>query len=45
VEGSGHGFDQELAERVRAALAAAGQEPTEKMMLGGLSFPAGENVC
>jgi hypothetical protein len=38
-------FDQELAERVRAALTAAGQEPTEKMMSGGLSFLAGGNVC
>jgi hypothetical protein len=31
-------FDQELAKRVRAVLAAAGQQPAEKKMFGGLSF-------
>ena len=31
-------FDQELAQRVRAVLAAAGQQPAEKKMFGGLSF-------
>jgi hypothetical protein len=38
-------FDQELAGRVRAVLAAAGQEPTEKKMFGGLSFLIGGNMC
>jgi hypothetical protein len=38
-------FDQELAERVRAALAAAGQAPAEKKMFGGLSFLVRGNMC
>ena len=38
-------FDQELAGRVRAVLAAAGQAPTEKKMFGGLSFLIAGNMC
>jgi len=38
-------FDQELAERVRAVLAAAGQAPAEKKMFGGLSFLVSGNMC
>jgi len=38
-------FDQELAQRVRAVLAAAGQQPTEKKMFGGLSFLVSGNMC
>ena len=38
-------FDQELAGRVRAVLAAAGQAPAEKKMFGGLSFLVGGNMC
>ena len=38
-------FDQELAQRVRAVLAAAGQQPAEKKMFGGLSFLVSGNMC
>jgi TfoX/Sxy family transcriptional regulator of competence genes len=38
-------FDQEMAQRVRAALAAAGQQPVEKKMFGGLSFLVRGNMC
>jgi hypothetical protein len=38
-------FDQELAQRVRAVLAAAGQQPAEKTMFGGLSFLVSGNMC
>jgi TfoX/Sxy family transcriptional regulator of competence genes len=38
-------FDLELAERLRAALAAEGVTPTEKKMFGGLSFLVGGNMC
>jgi TfoX/Sxy family transcriptional regulator of competence genes len=38
-------FDQELAHRVRAVLAATGRETTEKKMFGGLSFLVGRNMC
>jgi len=38
-------FDQELARRVRAVLAATGQQPAEKKMFGGLSFLVGGNMC
>ena len=37
-------FDQELAQRVRDALAEAGQEPAEKKMFGGLSFMLGGHM-
>ena len=38
-------FDEELAERVRDALSAAGVTTTEKKMFGGLSFLVGGNMC
>ena len=38
-------FDEELAERVRDTLAAAGVTTTEKKMFGGLSFLVGGNMC
>jgi hypothetical protein len=38
-------FDQHLAGRVRAVLAAAGQEPAGKRMFGGLSFLIAGNMC
>ena len=38
-------FDEQLAERVRGVLAAAGMTPTEKKMFGGLSFLIGGNMC
>ena len=38
-------FDEELAERVRGTLAAAGVTTTEKKMFGGLSFLVGGNMC
>lgn len=41
----GMAFDQELAQRVRSVLAAAGQQPAEKKMFGGLSFLVGGNMC
>jgi hypothetical protein len=38
-------FDEELADRVREALASAGLTPAEKKMFGGLSFLVGGNMC
>jgi hypothetical protein len=38
-------FDNELADRVRGVLAAAGVTPTEKKMFGGLSFLVNGNMC
>lgn len=38
-------FDEELAGRVRGALALAGVAPAEKKMFGGLSFLVGGNMC
>ena len=38
-------FDEELAERVRDVLSAAGVTTTEKKMFGGLSFLVGGNMC
>jgi TfoX/Sxy family transcriptional regulator of competence genes len=39
-------FDQELAERLRAVLAAAAPvPPAERKMMGGLTFMVGGNMC
>jgi TfoX/Sxy family transcriptional regulator of competence genes len=38
-------FDEELADRTRAALSAARATPTEKKMFGGLAFMIGGNMC
>jgi TfoX/Sxy family transcriptional regulator of competence genes len=38
-------FDEDLAWRLREALAAAGATVTEKKMFGGLSFLVGGNMC
>ncbi len=38
-------LDPDLAQRVRAVLAAAGQAPAEKKMFGGLSFLVRGNMC
>jgi TfoX/Sxy family transcriptional regulator of competence genes len=38
-------FDEQLAERVRDTLTAAGVATTEKKMFGGLSFLVGGNMC
>ena len=38
-------FDPDLAQRLHAVLAAAGQAPAEKKMLGGLSFLVRHNMC
>ncbi len=38
-------FDPDLAQRLRAVLAAAGQAPAEKKMFGGLSFLVRGNMC
>jgi len=38
-------YDQHLAERARAVLAAAGQTPAEKKMFGGMSFLISGNMC
>jgi TfoX/Sxy family transcriptional regulator of competence genes len=38
-------YDQELADRARAVLTAAGLTPTEKKMFGGLSFLISGNMC
>jgi TfoX/Sxy family transcriptional regulator of competence genes len=38
-------YDQHLAERARAILAAAGQTPAEKKMFGGMSFLISGNMC
>jgi TfoX/Sxy family transcriptional regulator of competence genes len=49
--GTGYGkgesvaFDEDLAWRLRAALAAAGATVTEKKMFGGLAFLVGGNMC
>ncbi len=38
-------FDEDLAWRLRAALAAAGATASEKKMFGGLAFLIGGNMC
>jgi len=38
-------FDEDLADRTRAALSAAGATTTEKKMFGGLTFMIGANMC
>ncbi len=38
-------FDPDLAQRLHAVLAAAGQAPAEKKMFGGLSFLVRGNMC
>ena len=38
-------YDEDLAWRLRAALAAAGATVTEKKMFGGLAFLVGGNMC
>jgi hypothetical protein len=38
-------FDEDLAWRLREALAAAGATVTEKKMFGGLAFLVGGNMC
>jgi TfoX N-terminal domain len=38
-------FDEELAGRTRAVLAAASAAPAEKKMFGGLAFMVGGNMC
>jgi hypothetical protein len=38
-------FDTELADRVRAALAAATMTAAEQKMFGGLAFMIGGNMC
>ena len=37
-------FDPDLAQRLRAVLAAAGQAPAEKKMFGGLAFMLGGHM-
>jgi TfoX/Sxy family transcriptional regulator of competence genes len=38
-------FDEDLADRTRAALSAAKAPTTEKKMFGGLAFMIGGNMC
>jgi hypothetical protein len=38
-------FDEDLADRTRAALSATRATPTEKKMFGGLAFMIGGNMC
>lgn len=38
-------FDEELADRTRAALSAARATTSEKKMFGGLAFMIGGNMC
>lgn len=38
-------FDEDLADRTRAALSAAKATTTEKKMFGGLAFMIGGNMC
>ena len=38
-------FDEELADRTRAALSAARVTPAEKRMFGGLAFMISGNMC
>jgi len=38
-------FDEDLADRTRAALSAAAAATTEKKMFGGLAFMIGGNMC
>jgi TfoX/Sxy family transcriptional regulator of competence genes len=38
-------FDEDLADRTRAALSAAQATTTEKKMFGGLAFMIGGNMC
>lgn len=38
-------FDEDLADRTRAALSAARVTTTEKKMFGGLAFMIGGNMC
>jgi len=38
-------FDEDLADRTRAALSAARAMTTEKKMFGGLAFMIGGNMC